>query len=121
MAINEEDFLIQTIGRNRHFSVPEGYFEQFGAQMMEQLVPAKAEVRSIRGNGLWRNVIYAAACLAAVVVMAGSYIHKYEEEAGMKPYAAQVAKTMSGGDEIEQAADYMMLDESDLYAYMTDY
>ena len=120
MTIKEEDFLIQKFGRERHFTVPEGYFAQFHEKMMEQIATPKAEVRPLRRRSMWQTVVYAAACLFAAVVMTGAYFHADNVVAG-KSTADKTAQTTATGDAIDQAADYMMLDESDLYAYMEEY
>lgn len=120
MTIKEEDFLIQKFGRERHFTVPEGYFAQFHEKMMEQIATPKAEVRPLRRHSMWQTVVYAAACLIAAVVMTGAYFHA-DNVVTDKPTADKTAQAAAAGDAIDQAADYMMLDESDLYAYMEEY
>lgn len=120
MTIKEEDFLIQNFGKDRHFSVPEGYFEKFCSGIMEQTVERKAAVVPMRPRSVWRTAVSVAACLAAVVVMAGAYFHA-DGILTDAPSEETTAQAGSASDAVEQAADYMMLDETDLYAYMSDY
>ena len=37
MTVQEDNFLVENFGRERHFSVPNDYFAQFHKQMMEQV------------------------------------------------------------------------------------
>lgn len=127
MTVQEDNFLVENFGRERHFSVPNDYFAQFHKQMMEQVRAEAAEddspanVVTMRRRSVWRTVISAAACVAAVAVMAGAYLHENRPTDGGAASAPSVAKAQGGGDAIDQAADYMMLDETDLYAYMSEY
>lgn len=122
MMIKEEEFLIERCGKERHFTVPEGYFAQFNAQMLQQLTP-EAKIVPIRQRSVWQYVVYAAACLATVVVMGGAFLHKDQltnnGSVGLES-SASVAQSTNGGDAMEEAADYMMLDKQDLYAYLMD-
>lgn len=120
MTIKEDDYLVRKFGRERHFVVPEGYFAQFNADMMAQITGDKAQVVTMKPRSVWRTVISVAACLIAAVVMTGAYFHADNLVAGVSS-ASNVAQVRTSNDAIEQAADYMMLDESDLYAYMQDY
>lgn len=45
MMIEEEKHLRETVGTRNAFRVPEGYFEQFTAQVMEQL-PEQQKART---------------------------------------------------------------------------
>ncbi len=127
MTVQEDNFLVENFGRERHFSVPNDYFAQFHKQMMEQVRAeaaaddSPANVVTMRRRPVWRTVISAAACVAAVAVMAGAYLHENQPTDGGAASAPSVAKAQGGGDAIDQAADYMMLDETDLYAYMSEY
>ena len=43
MTVQEDNFLVENFGRERHFSVPNDYFAQFHKQMMEQVRAEAAE------------------------------------------------------------------------------
>ncbi len=114
--------LIDTFGRERHFTVPKGYFEHFEQELLENL-PIKDET-SIRHKRLLyriRPYVFAAACLATFIIMGGAYFHAGKQD---MPSAAKLTRQSSmetRHDVVEQATDYMMIDEDDLYAYLSDY
>ena len=67
--MREEDILKEKYGTENPFKVPEGYFEQFTANLMNQL-PEQLETkkRKISSLNLWRIRIAgyaAAACMAS--------------------------------------------------------
>lgn len=112
----EEQILKNRFGNDNHFTVPEGYFEQFAQQLMEQLPEREARVIKMQPN-LWhrlRPAILAAACLAGVVFSVGIY-----QKSGKQVPADMVAQMdVQGYIDLDEAADYMMLDNDDIYAYM---
>jgi len=115
--MKEEQFLKQHFGTRTGFTVPDGYFEQMQAQIMQQLPESNARVVKLRParRAVWRPFA-AAACACAVIFGVGAYVHRATTAAP----AAALVQTASADAHLQQAADYMMLDSNDIYAYLAD-
>jgi len=107
---NEEKYLRERVGQENPFRTPEGYFDQFTANIMAQL-PDKAPVAKKVAMPL-RHWFYAAACVAALVVMAFSF---HFHAASDTPQQVAVSENY-----IDEAADYAMLDNSDIYQLLAE-
>ena len=103
--IEEEKYLRETVGQQNAFRVPEGYFEQFTAQVMEQL-PEQQKARTTT----LRPWLYAAACTVVAMVMGVTYYWHQESADDM----------MADGSYYEEVADYAMIDNIDIYACLED-
>lgn len=102
--IQEEQYLEEAIGRKDGFRVPEGYFNQLTASVMSQLPERKARTKVLYS---W---LYAAACIIAVAVMSVTYYMHQQSTDDMT----------ADSNYYEEAADYAMLDNMDIYACMVD-
>jgi hypothetical protein len=119
--MERERFLEQQLGRKQPFKVPNGYFEDFAAQMMDKLPEREARIIEMKPRG-WRKYrpfAYAAACVCAAIFCVGTYLHSSNgDEMGQTVASVQPKSTYSAIDEV---ADYTMMDNVDFYAYMSDY
>ena len=120
MEHNDELYLKQTVGNRNPFRVPEGYFEQLTEQVMQQL-PARAKKVQMRP---W---LYAAACSVLALAMGVSYYFLQSQStstdaAPMAAVAPAVSVTNEASDNsyFEDAADYVMLDNTEIYAYLSE-
>lgn len=84
--------------------MPEGYFNQLTASVMSQLPERKARTKVLYS---W---LYAAACIIAVAVMSVTYYMHQQSTDDMT----------ADSNYYEEAADYAMLDNMDIYACMVD-
>ena len=105
MMIEEEKHLRETVGTRNAFRVPEGYFEQFTAQVMEQL-PEQQKARTT----MLRPWLYAAACTVVAVLMGVTYYWHQNTADDM----------MADSNYYEEVADYAMIDNIDSYACLAD-
>lgn len=105
MMIEEEKHLRETVGTRNAFRVPEGYFEQFTAQVMEQL-PEQQKARTT----MLRPWLYAAACTVVAMVMGVTYYWHQNTTDDM----------MADSNYYEEVADYAMIDNIDIYACLAD-
>ena len=105
MMIEEEKHLRETVGTRNAFRVPEGYFEQFTAQVMEQL-PEQQKARTT----MLRPWLYAAACTVVAVLMGVTYYWHQNTADDM----------MADSNYYEEVADYAMIDNIDIYACLED-
>lgn len=114
-TMEEEKYIEEKVGKRNPFRVPEGYFEGFTAHLMEQL-PEKSQPRA---KSVWlRPWFYAAACACVLLVSATVWLSLPEKEIQQAPVAVVDQYQQEQSDAFEEAADYMMLDNDDIYAYL---
>ena len=98
---NEEKYLKERVGQENPFRTPEGYFDQFTAKPVAKKVAMPL-----------RHWFYAAACVAALVVTAVTF-HFHEVDAPQQQMAVSESY-------IDEAADYAMLDNMDIYQLLAE-
>ena len=121
--MKEEKILIERFGKANHFTVPEGYFDSFADQLMEQLPESAAHVIDIRAQKWWSRIPLRkmAAVIGIGVVLAGGAVmvdHKMAPRQAIVD-RAQMEMPHEGSTEygtFEQMADYTMMDNQDIYA-----
>jgi len=107
----EEMFIRENISNRNCFKVPEGYFEQMKTQVMEQLPEKKAKTTVLRP---W---FYAAACSVAALMLGVTYfMHQQTPE----EVVAESTYMEEASDYTLEAADYAMLDNTDIYACLSE-
>ena len=110
---NEEKYIREKLGQNNPFRVPEGYFDQLTERVMAQLPERRPKSRLVT----LRPWLYAAACVAVVAVMGLTFhFHQSAEEQQMANMTANNTEISY----IEEAADYAMLDNAEIYAYLSE-
>lgn len=124
--MKEEKYLIEKVGRENPFRVPEGYFDTLSSQIMAKIETEGVEARDIkpgkekRAKTVWlRPVLYAAASVCALFISVVAY-QNYSEQGATTPAQTVVANNqMMTDDYFDEAADYVMLDNQDIYACLT--
>jgi hypothetical protein len=115
--MNEEKYIEERVGKRNPFRVPDGYFDQLPEQLMTSLPERQPKAKSI-----WlRPVLYAAASVCALLICTGVYFvqsDKSKPETAMVTTAPQQDPVDSSFDE---AVDYLMMDNHDIYTYLADY
>ena len=112
---NEELYLKERVGQKNPFRTPEGYFDQFTANIMAQLPERQPmESKSVAKKVAMpiRHWFYAAACVAALLVTAFSF-HFHNTSDNQQQVAFSEAY-------IDEAADYAMLDNTDIYQLLAE-
>ena len=123
--IKEEKYLVDRFGKKQPFSVPEGYFDQFASQFMEQLPEREEEAVVVRldSHSRWSTIRRwsVAACLA--IALAGAGMWAFQGESPKATAAAEASQFAASNynTAIDQAADYAMMDNGDIYAYVSGY
>ncbi len=130
--MNDEEYLNSKMQHRNPFTVPEGYFEQLTAQVMErlpqqqeetsgnarqvQLQPArKPLVRQLRP---W---LYAAACLVVGAFVAAIAFNRGSDDGTQHMQAATGTEgnaSYYSDTYIEEEANYAMVDNQEIYAYL---
>lgn len=121
--MKEEKILIEKFGKANHFAVPEGYFDSFADQLMEQLPESSARVIDIRAQKWWSRIPLRkmAAVIGVGIVLAGGAVMVDHKMASRQTIVdrAQMEMPHEGSTEygtFEQMADYTMMDNQDIYA-----
>ena len=113
--MKEEKYIEERVGKRNPFLVPDGYFDSFADQMMQRLPERKKKAKSV-----WlRPILYAAASVCALFICTGVYLALSEEP---KHEAVLITSPQQEvcDDEFDEAADYMMLDNHDIYALLSE-
>lgn len=115
MMTNEEKYISSKMGRENHFSVPEGYFDQLATQVMSRVDEPVAKVTLLYRL---RPLLYAAACLCLFVFGATLYFNSNGEKEEAMLTAATETTTIE--NYLDEAADYAMIDNQEIYACLTN-
>lgn len=125
--MNEEKYIEERVGKRNPFQVPEGYFDSFADRMMQQLperpvsVEASPKVRKPALTVRMRLWLYAAACALVLVVSVWMWQSAPDTNVATQPAAQLAAQQEQTVDEtFDEAADYMMLDNQDIYTYLAE-
>lgn len=114
--MNEEQYLSTRMGKRNPFTVPEGYFEQLTAQVMDQLPEKKpAKVAVMKRIRPW---LYAAACVCVGVFIAAIAFNRQTEDLQGQQQMANVGQenVYYSDSYIDEAADYAMIDNQEIYS-----
>ncbi len=121
--MNEEKYIEEKFGKRNPFRVPDGYFEGLADEVMRGLPDNTVEVRKPRAKTVWmRPVFYAAASVCALFVCAAIWLSWPQESSpsqGQMAKAVEVKQVQQQETDdafFDEAADYMMLDNQDIYA-----
>ena len=118
--MNEEDYLNSKMGKRNPFTVPEGYFEQLTSQVMQKMPEAKAEKPALIKR--LRPWLYAAACVCVGVFIAAVAFNNNNEEVRKQMRIATAeqksVESYYSDSYYEDEANYAMVDNQDIYAYL---
>lgn len=135
MEHNDELYLKQRVGNRNPFRVPEGYFEQLTEQVMQQLPVREQPIGqpfvhtsvSKAKKVQMRPWLYAAACSVLALALGVSYYFMQSQTASTDaaPMAAvvpavSVTNEATDNTYFDDAADYVMLDNTEIYAYLSE-
>ena len=125
--MNEEKYIEERVGKRNPFLVPDGYFDSFTDRMMQQLperpvsVEASPKVRKPALTVRMRPWLYAAAC--ALVLVVSIWLWQSQPDTSVATQsAAQLAvqQEQTSDATFDEAADYMMIDNQDIYTYLAE-
>lgn len=122
--MSDEDILRQQFGNKRPFRVPEGFFDNFAEQMMQQLPEAQTVEMTVEKSrkGVWARLRPMAIAASAALLMAvgATMLWNNNSEEKAAALAAYPTTQQSQDYTIDQMADYAMLDNQDFYNYLAD-
>ena len=116
-VISEEKFIEERVGRRNPYQVPEGYFDAFTSQLMQQLPERPAKARQVR---IRRPLYIAAACVAALFISGAAWMFMSQPEVQSESPVQITAQQEPVEESVDEAADYMMLDNHDIYGLLAD-
>jgi len=111
---NEVKYIKERVGQDNPFRVPEGYFEQLTQQVMNQLPERQQKARTLRLSSWY----YVAASIVLLAVM-GATVYFHQEEREQQQMAVTV-ETNTDNTYIDEVADYAMIDNTEIYACLSD-
>ncbi len=125
--MNEEKYIEEKVGKRNPFLVPDGYFDSFADRLMQQLPEqplrevAASEERQPARMVRMRRWLYAAACAVVLIVSAWVWQSLPDTSAVKQPVAQVAAQQEPTSDaSFDEAADYLMLDNQDIYVYLAE-
>ena len=118
---NEEIYIESRMGRENPFRVPEGYFDRFADEFLQKLPEVSmSDNKEEKKKPSWvvrlRPLLYAAACVCLVVFSVTIYFTQRPSETGSADQVAVVKDAGLSDSYFEEAADYVMVDNHDIYA-----
>ena len=138
--MNEEKKINDIFGKENHFKVPEGYFDNFAEQMMAKIPmqefdsPEETDKNRLENKAkfihlsIWRRLpLRKIAAVLAVTAMLGGGVLYQLQQAEKKHHALAHNETsaiesshVTDGEDaaFEQMADYTMMDSQDFYAQL---
>lgn len=119
--MQKEDIKIRNqFGAENHFQVPEGYFDDLAASVMQHIPDDQAKIIKMQ-TPAWRRHIVAISAAAASVAAAVCLVFVLESNPAHSPshLAAQHTTMQQDNSNIDAMVNYTMLDNDDMYAYMS--
>lgn len=119
--MQKEDIKIRNqFGTENHFQVPEGYFDNLAASVMQHIPDDQAKIIKMQ-TPAWRRHIVAISAAAASVAAAVCLVFALESNPAHSPshLAAQHTTMQQDNSNIDAMVNYTMLDNDDMYAYMS--
>lgn len=116
---NEEKFIRQRMGGDSPFKVPEGYFDRFATELMDKLPVEEATPMPAQPSAIVRHLrplLYAAASVVVVFMSAAIYFNGSDNHSTERSVAVASMGEVSDDAYIDEAADYAMVDNYDIYA-----
>lgn len=124
--MKEEDIIRRKCGSKNPFEVPEGYFENFTANLMSKLPESETPAPQVRAFPWYRlhKIGYAAAAVLCGVMLF-STIHFISHQKEPSSIIAQQpvhseTETITDDVYIEDALDYAMVSNHEIAQYLTD-
>ena len=113
--MNEEQYIKSRISDKKPFRVPDGYFDKLTTEVMQQLQLPEQPKRSLTSK--LRPWMYAAAC--GVAVLFASTVYFFKPDYTQQQVATTIG-TASTDSYIDAVADYVMVDNLEIYACLTE-
>ena len=120
--MQKEDIKIRNqFGAENHFQVPEGYFDNLAASVMQHIPDDQAKIVKMQ-TPAWRRHIVAISAAAASVAAAVCLVFVLESNPAHSPshLAAQHTTMQQDNSNIDAMVNYTMLDNDDIYVLVSE-
>lgn len=99
------------------FKVPEGYFDSLTERVMQSIPQEQqnAKVVAMRPRRAWS---WAAACACMLIAGATAFLYIDKERSNDRYFENSIAS--QSDDAVNQAADYVMMDNQDMYLLLAE-
>lgn len=133
--MKEEQYLIEKLGKENPFRVPDDYFDSLTSQVMARVDAEKKQPAGPKARTVWlRPVLYAVASVCALFVSVVAY-HNYSAQNQGDRSLDSDGKAVNQGpvplilsaegisqvadNSFDDALDYAMVDNQDIYACLS--
>lgn len=124
----EEKKIKRMFGHEKPFHVPDGYFDNLTNDIMSNLPNEEVGLVNssvVKHNRILslRKAILAAACLLCAIFSTGTLLKRGTANVANRAQAGHVERvsgTTNNSIYLNQAADYSMIDNEDIYAYASE-
>ena len=121
--MEEEKYIEERVGKRNPFLVPDGYFDHLADQVMASL-PEQSEQQlsqqpKAKRIGIRKLYYYAAAAVCALIVSVAVW-QAFPGSSQQAAVQAPVAYQEPSDADFEEAADYIMLDNNEIYSLLAD-
>ena len=113
--MKEEKYIEEQVGRRNPFTVPEGYFDNFADQLMASLPDPQPRAKQV-----WLRPMRYAAALVCVLAMGAMAWFALSSSPDVHQPLQVEAVQVSGDAAFDEAADYAMIDNYDIYACLSE-
>ena len=119
----EADILKKRFGQVQPFRVPNGYFDDFASKMMESIPSDDVKIVKMPSRKWYqlRPIAIAAASISVAIITITAYFYSSDALVPHKDLAQTEERLSSSYSAIDQAVDYTMMDNADMYAYVSEY
>ena len=117
--MNQEEKILQKIGKKNPFTVPENYFENFTQELMDKL-PAKEAVLQTEAPTLWQRVkpwLYMAAMFCGIMLSVRIFVGNPQQE---EFPISQAEAEMLPEEEWENFMRRSFNDDYETYQFLTE-
>lgn len=117
--MEKENRILRKVGTKNPFTVPEGYFENFTQDLMSKL-PEKEPFMPVSEPTLWQRVkpwVYMTAMFCGIMLSVRVFVGEPKQDEF--PFSELEADAISD-EEWEIISDCSMIDDYDLYEYLTE-
>ena len=109
--------ILNKVGKENHFKVPEGYFDQLQSNIMSQLSEGEARPITIKKtHRMMPRIITAAASVCLLVCGITAYYHYDNSQKLAKLQQKEYAEYQQMLSDTENASEYIMMDNADIYS-----
>ena len=119
--MEEEKYIEERVGKRNPFLVPEGYFEHLADQVMASLPEQQTSKQQPKAKRISiRSLYYYAAAAVCALVISVAVWQAFPGSSQQVAVQTPVAYQEPSDADFEEAADYIMLDNNEIYSLLAD-